>query len=104
MYTFNQYQRDARGFRMDSANGVYALFNLAAEVGEVLSIEAKGIRDGYKDNYKEALAKELGDVLWHLAAIADDNGMDLEYIAAANIYKLNDRKQRNQIQGSGDFR
>lgn len=92
-------------FRLPSANGTYAFMNLAGEVGEVLSLEAKMIRDGGNiDEYRAALCKELGDVLWHIAAIADDNGLLLNNIAATNIAKLASRKARNQLKGSGDER
>lgn len=103
-YKLDVYQSDAMFFRMDSANAVYALMNLAGEVGELLSLEAKGVRDGYKPNYKENVAKELGDILWCVAAVAADNGFKLSDIAVSNIAKLQDRKERNVLNGSGDWR
>jgi NTP pyrophosphatase (non-canonical NTP hydrolase) len=48
--------------------------------------------------------KELGDVLWHLSQIANDNDFSLSEIAALNIAKLTDRKKRDVIIGSGDER
>jgi NTP pyrophosphatase (non-canonical NTP hydrolase) len=50
------------------------------------------------------LQKELGDVLWFVAGIAYSAGWTLEDIAKMNIDKLEDRRQRNVIQGSGDNR
>lgn len=95
----------AMAFRLPTATADYALFNLAGEVGEVLSLEAKLIRDGGSiDEYRAKLKKELGDVLWHIAAIAKDNGMALEEVAVANIDKLADRQARNKLNGSGDNR
>jgi NTP pyrophosphatase (non-canonical NTP hydrolase) len=35
--------------------------------------------------------KELGDVLWYIAAIAEFNNYDLEQIAQMNITKLRQR-------------
>lgn len=102
---FFEYERKAMSFRLPSATPDYALFNLGAEVGEVLSLEAKLIRDGGSiDEYRAKLKKELGDVLWHLAAIALDNGMTLEEVAVANIDKLANRQKNNTIQGNGDDR
>lgn len=102
---FTQYQTEAMSFRLKSADDIYAMMNLAGEVGELLSLEAKGRRDGYNiADYKENLKKELGDILWCVAAIAEDNSFDLEEIAIGNIVKLNSRKARNVIQGNGDNR
>jgi NTP pyrophosphatase (non-canonical NTP hydrolase) len=102
---FTQYQTEAMSFRLKSADDIYALMNLAGEVGELLSLEAKGRRDGYNlADYKENLKKELGDILWCVAAIAEDNCLDLEEIAIGNIVKLTSRKARNVIQGNGDNR
>jgi NTP pyrophosphatase (non-canonical NTP hydrolase) len=102
---FSQYQSEAMSFRLKSSDDLYALFNLAGEVGELMSHEAKLRRDGgdigaHLDNVK----KELGDILWCLAAIAEDNLMTLQEIAEYNIQKLTSRKARNTIQGNGDDR
>ena len=101
----SEYQKQAMTYRLPSSNYHYAMLNLAAEVGEVLSLEAKAIRDGcdYAE-YLNNLEKELGDILWHIAAIAEDNDLDLSKIAELNIIKLESRKVRNTIQGSGDNR
>lgn len=102
---FTEYQMKAMAFRLPSANSEYALLNLAGEVGEVLSLEAKLIRDGGNvDEFRAKLKKELGDVLWHVAAIAKDNAMDLHDVAVGNIHKLAQRQTNNTIKGSGDDR
>jgi len=62
----------------------------------------KWIRDGALD--KEAIAKELGDVLWYIAALSGDLGISMDEIASQNIRKLQDRASRGKIQGSGDDR
>lgn len=53
---------------------------------------------------RELLIKEIGDVLWYLAAGAAELGTDLETIAKQNIEKLRDRKERGKLGGSGDNR
>ncbi len=103
--TFEEYQMKVGLTRLKSANDIYCFLNLAAEAGEVCSLEAKLIRDGGDfEYYRQNLKKELGDVLWHIAAIASDHGFDLASIAEANIEKLQGRMARNTIKGNGDDR
>jgi NTP pyrophosphatase (non-canonical NTP hydrolase) len=56
------------------------------------------------DERREALSKELGDVLWYLAQLATEAGLDLDEIAEANLAKLLSRKDRGVLTGSGDER
>ena len=101
----NEYMHQAMGFRLPTANLDYALFNLAGEVGELLSKEAKLIRDGgNSEEHIGGVAKELGDVLWCVAAIAQNYGFTLENIAQMNLDKLTSRKINNTIKGNGDNR
>jgi NTP pyrophosphatase (non-canonical NTP hydrolase) len=99
------YQTLAMTYRLPTADGLYALLNLAAEAGEVAGLAAKRRRDGGDiEQYNKALAKELGDVLWMVAAVAADNRLSLSGICQDNLAKLDSRKQRDKIQGSGDDR
>jgi NTP pyrophosphatase (non-canonical NTP hydrolase) len=50
------------------------------------------------------VSKELGDILWQVAAVADDFGLSLGNIGQENIDKLADREARGVINGSGDTR
>jgi hypothetical protein len=50
------------------------------------------------------LKKEIGDVLWYLAAGARELGYTLSEVARDNLDKLADRKARGALQGSGDLR
>lgn len=100
----NDYQAEAMGFRLPSATPDYALFNLSGEVGELHSLIAKAIRDGAKFDFELQVKKELGDVLWCLAAVAADYGYTLEDVAQSNINKLSKRKQDGTLNGSGDNR
>lgn len=101
----NQYQDLARTTRLPTAGVTYALLNLAAEAGEVCGKVAKHIRDGgSREALREHLKKELGDVLWQLAAVADDHNLTLEEIAEANITKLGGRVVKGTLGGSGDDR
>ena len=102
--SFNDYQNEAMSFRMETATALYAVLNLAGEVGELNSLMAKDIRDGRKPDYDMNVKKELGDVLWSIAAIAIDHGFTLQDIADTNITKLSKRKIDNTLTGSGDNR
>lgn len=102
--TLNEYQAEAMSFRLETASPLYAILNLSGEVGELHSLLAKGIRDGNKPDFQQNVKKELGDVLWCLAAVAADNGFTLEDVGLSNIVKLSARKQNNTIKGSGDER
>ena len=53
---------------------------------------------------QEALAAQLGDVLWYLAQVATELGLSLDHIAARNFAKLLDRQSRRKIRGDGDDR
>ncbi|KGK41220.1 hypothetical protein LH51_16620 [Nitrincola sp. A-D6] len=84
-------------------NPLYPILGLAGEAGEVADKVAKHIRgDGELD--VEGLKKELGDVLWMVARICRDNNWSMGEVAKINLAKLEDRKQRNVLQGSGDNR
>lgn len=100
----NEYQDKAMSFRLPSADEQYAMFNLTGEVGELNSLIAKAIRDGQKPDLYDNIKKELGDILWCLAAVAKDLELTLEEVAEANIDKLSLRKANGTIQGSGDNR
>lgn len=101
----DSYQRSAMTFRLPTATREYALLNLVAEAGEVAGKAAKHIRDGGDiDQYNESIKKELGDVMWQAAAVAQDHGFTLSEICQHNLDKLESRKQRDVIHGSGDNR
>ena len=50
------------------------------------------------------MAKELRDVLWYVAMIAEYLGVSLAEVAEVNIEKLESRWKRNKIHGEGDNR
>lgn len=80
----------------------YPALGLAGEAGEVANKVKKIIRDGKLD--KSALGAEIGDCLWYIAALCRDLNVDLGDIAKANLEKLQDRKARGTLKGSGDKR
>ena len=80
----------------------YLALGLTSEAGEVAGKVKKIIRDG-KGN-KEAIAYEIGDVLWYCAVLASELGVSLNTIMKKNLEKLHDRHMRGTLQGSGDSR
>ena len=99
----NEYQQEALQFQLRSAKSISYLINgLAAEAGEVCGHYAKHLRDNV--NKDDLILKEVGDVMWFCAAIADYYDVNLSDIAEGNLSKLKSRMERGVIQGSGDER
>lgn len=68
---------------------------------------AKAIRDDggrVSDERRDAIIKELGDVLWQAAAVAHELQIDLDEVARINLDQLASRAARNTLGGSGDNR
>jgi len=88
-------------------NIVYPTLGLTGEAGEIAEKVKKIIRDDDGNISPEQvrdLARELGDVLWYINALATELNIPLPFIAAMNVAKLQSRQQRDQLQGSGDDR
>jgi NTP pyrophosphatase (non-canonical NTP hydrolase) len=88
-------------------NLLYPTLGLCGEAGEVAEKIKKMVRDDdgiLSDARREALSKELGDVLWYLAQLATEADLDLDTIAEENLQKLFSRRDRDVLQGSGDDR
>lgn len=110
--SFDDYQRLAGRTavypgRDDDEIAAYPALGLAGEAGEVCEKIKKAIRDeGGKitDKRRRQLKKELGDVLWYLAALCTELDVSLDQVARDNIDKLADRQRRDAIRGEGDDR
>lgn len=105
--TFQEYQQKAYTFALIKTDLAYAALGLNGEAGEVAEKVKKIIRDkGGKidDNNRTQIANECGDVLWYLSLIANILNVNLYEIAGRNILKLQDRKERGKLHGSGDNR
>lgn len=101
---FDEYQREAAATRLYPRDqGItYTALGLCGEAGEYAEKVKKMIRDGEFDSHMAMM--ELGDVLWYLAAAAEELGYALGDIASMNLEKLRDRMERNMIGGNGDAR
>ena len=108
---FNDYQKKAIVTNLRKEDEFKELMQqvlgLADESGEVLAKFKKWIRDDDADFAKLDLVnlkKELGDILWYIAVVADDIGLSMDDIATYNIEKLASRHKRGTLRGSGDDR
>ena len=121
----NDYQQKAMKTCMPTCdNFSYMFINLVGEVGELASKVAKAIRKDdasigckfytamsgdenklfIKQDYREDIMKEAGDILWQLSGLCTVMGWDLEQIASMNLTKLASRQKRGVIDGNGDNR
>ena len=50
------------------------------------------------------ITKEIGDVLWYIAALCEELDIGMETCAILNLNKLKQRQKRGTLQGSGDDR
>jgi len=107
---FNEYQNKARQTAIypdKDNNFIYPTLGLVGEAGEVAEKMKKVIRDDggiISEEKRIEIVKELGDVMWYIANLAKELNVDLEDVALANLEKLQSRKQRDQLHGSGDNR
>ncbi len=103
-YEFDAYQdfTDSTAIYPPEKGIEYTALGLASEAGEFAGKVKKAIRDNQWD--LDAMAAELGDVLWYVARAAAELDIHLSDIAKENIDKLKSRKERGKIGGSGDDR
>jgi len=107
-FTFNGYQREAHSMACYDGES-YPWLALAEEVGEVVTFQSKKERGddmitryGSEGNIRNALVKELGDVLWMVSEIATQRGISMQEVANSNIHKLKIRRQENTLKGSDE--
>ncbi|MBP6005947.1 nucleoside triphosphate pyrophosphohydrolase family protein [Candidatus Saccharibacteria bacterium] len=108
----NTYQKIALTTALKSSSSrntdiYHWILGLGGEVGEILEKFKKITRDHDADFSAldlDDLTKELGDVLWYLAVLADEFGITLEEVAIKNSKKLKSRQERGKLRGSGDNR
>jgi NTP pyrophosphatase (non-canonical NTP hydrolase) len=103
-YEFDAYQdwTDETAIYPPEKGIEYTALGLASEAGEFAGKVKKMIRD--KNYDLEAMVSELGDVLWYVARAAAELDIHLSDVAQMNIEKLQSRKERDTLKGSGDTR
>ena len=107
---FKTYQKKAREtaqYPNLGSNNVYPTLGLVGEAGEVAEKVKKVIRDKngvFDEESKNAIKRELGDVLWYISNLSDELGFKLDEVASENLEKLKLRAVKGKISGSGDDR
>lgn len=129
---FNEYQKLALQSKDCPDNAIYSALGLAEEAGEVAGKFKKHWRDIIylhakefnktdkgksqpvnpnethwpilEKDTKEAVIKEMGDVMWYLACLADNLNISLSHVAEINIAKIQKRVATDTIHGAGDDR
>lgn len=115
----NFYQRKAMETAAYGKQHAYPFLALSEEVGELNGKLAKLVRKEnrsideiifeitnghFQPEVLEGMQKELGDVLWQVAACAKELGISLDDLGKQNLNKLRQRKLANSIVGEGDNR
>ena len=101
---FNEYQIEAATTAIYQEK-MYPITSLMVEAAELADLFIKPYLRGDEGQPKrEDIISEAGDVLWNLAAILSDHNIPLARVAQMNLQKLQDRKARGVLQGSGDHR
>jgi len=102
--TFDEYQIAAQKTDKTLGTGqddlLVPLLGLSGEVGSLLTLYKKWLRDG--DSYQvveERIGEELGDILWYVSAVARRKNLSLSALAAANLGKTASRwlQPTNQV-------
>lgn len=112
--TFDEYQKQA--LTTDSYGGsgeitsmgfITKILGLVGESGEL----AEKFKKIYRNNNgvmspeeKDAVIRELGDILWYIGTISRYLNVSMEEVASTNIQKVLDRKERGAIKSAGDYR
>lgn len=108
--TLDEYQQVAlltasrKGEDIELAHRVLGLVGEAGEVAEKMKKVYRDDKGEVSAGVVKELKKELGDVLWYIATLADFFNISLEEIAQINIDKLASRQKRGKLGGSGDNR
>ena len=107
---FKTYQKKARETAQYpdlGSNNIYPTLGLVGEAGEVAEKVKKVLRDKqgiFDQDSKNAIKKELGDVLWYVSNLCTELDFTLDEVAAQNLEKLRLWAAKGMISGSGDDR
>ena len=109
--TFDEYQKKALATAIIHPDPLMDktiwVMGVAGEAGEIWEKWKKIVayKDGkISDEDLKELSKELADVVWYIAVLAETLGLSFDEIMEQNVQKLASRKKRGVQKGSGDNR
>lgn len=106
---FSEYQKETHKTFVSTADPFKVVLarmalGVAGEAGEIAEKVKKFLRGDDCPTLRADIAKELGDVLWYVSELSNLLELNLDEVAKANLTKLQDRKKRGVLRGSGDKR
>ncbi|KKN22750.1 hypothetical protein LCGC14_0911860 [marine sediment metagenome] len=109
--TFGEYQRESANMDTGAPKNVPPLMYYALAVNEEAGELAGKVKKIYRDcdgflttADKDDMLAEGGDLLWCLTRFCEVLGISLGEMARRNLIKLDGRRERGTLQGSGDHR
>ena len=109
--TFDEYQQKALTTLVrhpdPMMNKTILAMGVVGEAGEVIEKWKKIVAYWQGDVTEERraeLGKELADVVWYIAVLAQELGLSFDAIMQQNVEKLASRQQRGVLKGHGDNR
>lgn len=109
---FNEYQKKSRKHVFYPNQNTpdafrYLVYGITGEAGELAEHFKHALRDEEDKltrERKESIIKELSDILWYLANICTELGIDFEKVPKVGLKKIEDRFKRGTLPGEGDSR
>jgi hypothetical protein len=96
--TFEAYEGKAMEYRDSQSDETFAALYLPQAVGELTGLIAAEHRDGPYglkefERHRRLMKRAIGQVLWSLVALAEDQNCSLEEVALLNLVHLRDGPQ-----------
>ena len=101
---FEEWSKRSQACMLDDLPLACKALGLGGEAGEVQELIKKAFRGDPKPDFKDRLTGELGDVMWYVVALADHYAISMEQVFNKNVLKLEGRKAKDTIKGSGENR
>ncbi|KKR42504.1 MAG: hypothetical protein UT76_C0021G0003 [Candidatus Woesebacteria bacterium GW2011_GWB1_40_12] len=109
---FNEYQKKSRKHafypNQNSPDAFrYLIYGITGEAGELAEHFKHALRDEgdeLTEDRKFKIIKELSDVLWYVANICTELGVDFNEIPEVSLKKIEERLKRGTLRGDGDTR
>ena len=109
---FNEYQKKSRKHAFYPNQNTpesfrYLIYGVTGEAGELAEHFKHALRDENDEissERRDKIIKELSDILWYLANICTELGVDFNQIPKTGLEKIEERVKRGTLSGEGDSR